>query len=43
MNSAVIDQSRDWYDCVNLIDCSIPDSNVIRMQSTDFVYAFNMV
>ncbi|MCM1139479.1 MAG: hypothetical protein NC453_12990 [Muribaculum sp.] len=39
MNCAVIDQSLGWYGSVNLIGRSLPDTNVIRMQASDFAYA----
>ncbi|MCM1067492.1 MAG: DEAD/DEAH box helicase family protein [Muribaculaceae bacterium] len=39
MNCAVIDQRLGWYGSVNLIGRSVPDTNVIRMQSSDFANA----
>ena len=36
MNCAVIDQNLGWYGSVNLIGRSLTDTNVIRMQSSDF-------
>lgn len=39
MNCAVIDQSLGWYGSVNLIGRSLPDTNVIRMPSSDLANA----
>ena len=39
MNCAVIDQRLGWYGSVNLIGRSHSDTNVIRMQSSDFANA----
>ncbi|MCM1296585.1 MAG: DEAD/DEAH box helicase family protein [Muribaculaceae bacterium] len=39
MNCAVIDQSLGWYGSTNLIGRSLPDTNVIRLQSSDFANA----
>ncbi len=39
MNCAVIDKRIGWYGSVNFIGRSLPATNVIRMQSTDFANA----
>ncbi len=39
MNCAVIDQSLGWYGSVKLIGRSLPDTNVIRMPSSDLADA----
>ncbi|MCM1141075.1 MAG: DEAD/DEAH box helicase family protein [Muribaculum sp.] len=39
MNCSVIDKRIGWYGSVNLIGHSLPDTNVIRMQSTDLANA----
>lgn len=39
MQYAVIDQRTGWYGSVNLIGRSLADTNVIRMNSSDFANA----
>lgn len=41
LNCAIIDKHIGWYGSVNLLGHSIPDTNVIRMLSTDFATALH--
>ncbi len=39
MRCAIIDQRIGWYGDVNFLGCSLPDTNVVRIQSSDFASA----